>query len=607
MFSLDKNIKNLTLFSRSLLLVISLFISDYVSAFTLPDSQIVIPRYESITSPVINANPVLAKPIAVKSGSGYEPITLQVQLNSISADADLYFGISAPAIAPNTLFLLNEAGKIVPATESLVPWKRAVSNVDESISLGISLSQLAEGTYTFYLLLTAKDQSQPLTANYYLWSTTFKKAKDIDLYVAPGSYGSYPATQESVQGWIDTLNTVAIRQHSWDIWGSITANSDMDDLPIWETWYTGHEIFDLEPAVAAIPLRDIEQPKQFHHAQLLAGHDIPIDLPESLTSFNRYTKTLADYIVDHQYNEMSTLEAINDEFNALGTPVIDRQILTSDDPVDGSQIVLKPVFQFISATEPTAIPYWAGIAPAYTTNLSNPEPKTWRQGVIVDPTGKLKPGSTVLMAVNNEPPKPLPVVSLDEFYSFVLTEAEADAFYESFGFSSGDDIGEDTDTSEEALKEVVKAGNIALLMAMHVTSKEIPNWTWQTFWWASNPQDVLFGKDRPAAIPAPWNHYNMRTAYYMVSPVNTAGGEPLISFNPYLETNLKGTVPGPNDTKIDWTGVHTNCMSCHRMAGIKTQGYQPDGLILPSDPVLFGEGTKTDFLWSIAIRAFSPD
>jgi hypothetical protein len=33
--------------------------------------------------------------------------------------------------------------------------------------------------------------------------------------------------------------------------------------------------------------------------------------------------------------------------------------------------------------------------------------------------------------------------------------------------------GEGNDTSEEALKEVVKAGNIALLMAMHVTSKEL--------------------------------------------------------------------------------------------------------------------------------------
>lgn len=164
------------------------------------------------------------------------------------------------------------------------------------------------------------------------------------MYVPPTTFGSYPASQATIQGWIDTLDTTAIRRHSWDIWGAITENSGMDELPIWETWYTGHEIFELEPKLASTTLRDIEQPKQFHHAQLLNGLDIPIDLPESMTSFNRYTKTLADYIVEHQYNEKSTLVAINDEFNALNTAVIDRQILTSDDPVDSSQIVLKPVF-----------------------------------------------------------------------------------------------------------------------------------------------------------------------------------------------------------------------------------------------------------------------
>ena len=47
-------------------------------------------------------------------------------------------------------------------------------------------------------------------------------------------------------------------------------------------------------------------------------------------------------------------------------------------------------------------------------------------------------------------------------------------------------------------------------------------------------------------------------------------------------------------------------MSCHRMAGYKTQGYQPDGFISPEDPAQFGEGTKTDFLWSIPLRAYTP-
>ena len=37
----------------------------------------------------------------------------------------------------------------------------------------------------------------------------------------------------------------------------------------------------------------------------------------------------------------------------------------------------------------------------------------------------------------------------------------------------------------------VKAGDLALLVAMHVTTKELPNWTWQTFWWEPFPTRPL--------------------------------------------------------------------------------------------------------------------
>ncbi len=436
---------------------------------------------------------------------------------------------------------------------------------------------------------------------------------DLGKYVDPPPVGTYPSPPETIQPWIDSLDNAKIRAHAWDVWASITSHSGEGDLPVWETWYSGHEIFDLAPTQERgerKALRDFEHPAQSIHTSLRT--QIPIDQPERLTSFNRYTRSLAFYIWDHKYNEQETLINVNDAFDQAGTVVIDRKILPSKGPVDASQIVLKPVFQFISGDEPAAVPFWRGIAPEYTTNLSNPEPHTWRQGVVVDPTGKLPAGSKVRMPVNEERQKFLPVVSLDDFYHIKLTQADADAFLGSFGFGSGDDVGQANLTTKQALKKVVKKGNIALLMAMHVTTKEISNWTWQTFWWSYDTQDPLFGRDRPDSVKGPWAHYNMRTAYYMVSPPATKGGEPLISFNPYLETNLRGTVPGPTirdadgkkqKTTIAWTGVHTNCMSCHRMAGYNTQGYQPDGLILPANKALFGKGTKTDFLWSIPIRA----
>ena len=181
----------------------------------------------------------------------------------------------------------------------------------------------------------------------------------------------------------------------------------------------------------------------------------------------------------------------------------------------------------------------------------------------------------------------------------------ADSF-STFAATSGDDVGHNNQGDSTDVANMVKAGNIALLMAMHVTGKEINNWTWQTFWWSPNREDPLFGRDRPASIPAPWNNYNMRTAYSMVYPPGTPqGGEPNICFNPYLETNLFGTLTkevGSRDT-ISWYGVFSNCMSCHRMAAWQNSTYIPDGFIDPGNATLFSTNTKTDFLWSIPTRA----
>ncbi|MBV9354239.1 MAG: hypothetical protein JO023_01805 [Chloroflexi bacterium] len=159
---------------------------------------------------------------------------------------------------------------------------------------------------------------------------------------------------------------------------------------------------------------------------------------------------------------------------------------------------------------------------------------------------------------------------------------------------------------------MIQPGNIALLVAMHVTTKEIPNWTWQTFWWAAVPDSPRYGADRPSEIPEPWSHYDMDAAYYMTAPATDPRGVPLVVFNPYLETNLEGCVPdGANPPcpsgQIAWTGVHSNCMTCHRMAAWggtgKSPPYWPDGAIPPDDHQLFDGYTKTDFLWSIPVRA----
>jgi hypothetical protein len=436
--------------------------------------------------------------------------------------------------------------------------------------------------------------------------------------VNPPAVRTYPAADATIQEWIDALNSNAIRAHSWDTWQSITSDTGKPGTPVWETWYSGQEVFPppnaarTSPGTAVRPTFHVfERQHQVKHSGV--QRDIPVDQAEQVLAFNRYSPSLANAIWNKDYNSAATLNALNQQFDRERTPVSQRSISTSDARVDASQIVLKPVFEFISGTAPTAIPYWAGVSPQTATDLDNPTPNTWRQCVVVDPTGVHRPGSRLAMPCNQEPSAERDVISLDNFYAIQISADEAKNF-SSFAANSGDDLGANAQSDPTSILNMVKAGNIAVLVAMHVTTKEIPNWTWQTFWWGQDPSDVLFGRDRPPSIPAPWSHYNLNTAYYMTAPSNSPRGDPLVTFNPYLETNLSGCVPNsqaspcsPSPPQTAWTGVHTNCMTCHRMAAWGGPGinppYWPNGFISPDNVSLFGGYTKTDFLWSIAIRA----
>jgi hypothetical protein len=151
-----------------------------------------------------------------------------------------------------------------------------------------------------------------------------------------------------------------------------------------------------------------------------------------------------------------------------------------------------------------------------------------------------------------------------------------------------------------------------LLVGMHVITKETPDWTWQTFWWSNDPENSALGRDRPRSVRAPWNHYDMDVAYAMTR----AGGRPWVAYNPYLETNLGGWVldSGAPDDSVAWTGVETNCISCHRRAAWRASGdtsfvsprYGPAGQVYAGDSSIFAGFVKTDYLWSIAERTRRP-
>jgi hypothetical protein len=84
-----------------------------------------------------------------------------------------------------------------------------------------------------------------------------------------------------------------------------------------------------------------------------------------------------------------------------------------------------------------------------------------------------------------------------------------------------------------------EVGDYLVLTAMHVTTKEIPHWTFQTFWWTPYPDAPPFGADRVPQVRGVFRNYAMCNAWNEDLPVTATGG-PHICFNPYLEA-VSGT------------------------------------------------------------------
>jgi hypothetical protein len=200
---------------------------------------------------------------------------------------------------------------------------------------------------------------------------------------------------------------------------------------------------------------------------------------------------------------------------------------------------------------------------------------TWKRLVAVDPSRRDIPPNETTNVVFNGPHPNSRVISLSKLYGFQITANELDTVRKSPapGASSA------------------QIGDFAVLVALHYTTKEIPQWVWATFWWHDNPDAGPFGADRVSQVSGVWRNYLMSATFSMDTP-KAADGTPPISFNPWLEARF------PN-------GLNSNCMACHQRAVWPTDGtFLPivRGSMNPNDPY-FKNDTKLDFLWSMAFES----
>jgi hypothetical protein len=399
----------------------------------------------------------------------------------------------------------------------------------------------------------------------------------------PNSFKFKP--KATINGWVRQNDTKAMIQHGWELWGGLTTmiSQNVDGkpvkVPIFETWVDESTVFPSPTTQAVVApttvapgtkARKFSLPRQVQQ-ELLRTQATAFKTFEVVSV--KYTKEIYDHVQKNGYYKTATMETLNASWDKKGTPLANRVVV----PFPNTSIMLKPTYQVVSGSAVTTLTYWTG--PTDSSNPSSPDPGAWNKKMLVVPPGVAKPDGS-----------DLPLVGIDQFYSIKLNKEEAKAITS---------LGQGT----------ANEGDYALLVAMHVSSREIDNWTWQTFWWSFDKPAIP--KSQPP-VALPFDHYNIAVGYSYTTGPDSPEGLNVVCYNPYLEAGFSNKTFPVTPGQL---GIESNCMSCHRTAAWPPPSYVTDqpgfryftgnGLIKPGDNYFKGM-TKVDFVWGFAVDVNPP-
>ncbi|MDM5176620.1 hypothetical protein PO883_05350 [Massilia sp. DJPM01] len=422
----------------------------------------------------------------------------------------------------------------------------------------------------------------------------------------------FPKPETQLNQWIFGANESQIQQHAWGLWAGLTQPVGTIDgalVRAFETWTSpSNIIFRSAPerqreegkrGPFPRPTLDLHLPRQFQH-----GHRRPLKnaTAGTLDATSKEARPDTEILVSVAYNPPAAQHAIS---NRLFYESTLKQLMAngySELPnFPANAIAIKPVFKIIPKNVARGIysfPGWPG--PAAAKPDSGFGEADWNSCVYVDvnrPSGI--GGNSNDAGCNNRTPA-------NTFYlsDFIHSRISAD----------------NAALLSARLNQPVRAGDIAILVGMHVTTRENKMWTWQTFWWSANadrpfaPSSSAIAGARPIAnLDGAARHYAMALAYSTVSPAQpiTGGknvGTPVYGYNPYLEAGFGPEVFAGISRPINGainanTGMQSNCMTCHNMAAYvpapkPVMPYASDFYMSITDP-LFDGTLRSDFSWTI--------
>jgi hypothetical protein len=384
----------------------------------------------------------------------------------------------------------------------------------------------------------------------------------------------FPANKQTLEQYRTTGNVAAQRLHVWNLFAGMTQPTP-DNLPIFETWYSEAEAFETGPALqGAGPRRVVRRFKSPDQFRSLPGSPAPQAAGNTLMS-----EVLFNFA---NYNHVRTKK--------LFVPEEVEKLLQTGDPdpkipnnktipaFPAESISLKTVWWPVAKGKVTPMPIWDPEANPLIP--SGNHYRTWARVVAIDPTRTNIPANERMTVDFLTQPRPdSHVVPLSAFYFRELDEQTATLAMQNGRLAT---------FVQDVLGRPLQAGDFVVFAGTHLTTKEIDDWVWGTFWWHDRPNDGVFAADRPDKVTGVWRNYLMSASYDLNLP-READGTPHITFNPWLEAHFR-------------QGIVSNCMNCHNRAAYKPANFLPifrGNPDLQNDPAYAAGKLRPDFLWSI--------
>ena len=447
----------------------------------------------------------------------------------------------------------------------------------------------------------------------------------------------FPTDSSTINTWvknsivIDNLETNPdIITHGWDIWHALTKYTTQKNnhqaLRTFETWYTPGDIKTALKSNGTFKLEDIDRSHTGHlkipHQNL---HGLEIQ-GSNVVGFVKCDPSSANHILKNKLYYFETLQNMIIPGKVANIPAF-----------PASSVLIKPVFYPLTnvdslGVDTFSLPVWPGYhhqVPMDSVIANGFGPSSWNNDITITTKGATD--------LENK------VFSINDFIHFKLDKEQAAKIVNVI------DGG------------VAKEGDYAVLVGMHVNTRENRRWTWQTFWWSENPttpqspSSSWIADFQPDSLDKAAKHYAMALAYNMISPVQPYSGgsnalteqdpikESIYAFNPYLEAGFNaGTFDnsgspsnrhnsGGNDTirkyysegyqkvgalqisenvyvggQLNRVGIQTNCMSCHGQARLYNVPAIKDAYQIyvtnqyyDLDAPYFKNTIVLDFAWSI--------